>query len=455
MNPNRLLRDEITYELQVRGHTNLNIVTVENMRKILRQHLSEEDIGSLPDEREELLDVKEELQVCTLKLDILEEISSDFHEALDSPTAVRFNTLLTHLLGRLARLKTDDDEIKAEIKQLQTNAFDLEEALHNKCETPIKNTRRLLEDKINSSSNVEQLSGIELAQSQPSISRAPSFIDFEEKSQAAECHSPFVKLHISKWNIRFSGDGKGLSVNAFLERINDFSQSRNVSKKELINSIGELLSDDALIWYRYIRQKVRNWEHFVELMKQEFEPPDYEVELWEEIRRRTQGSSERISTYIARMNALFDRLPTSPTEEEKLKILRRNVNPYLIKATSLTSISTVDQFLEICRTLEMSEKHAERYKPPVNYRKTAVLEPDLACPPEFIGRLNELTTSENLNTISDVECWNCKEIGHRFKKCPKPRKSCFCFGCGKSNSTRSDCPICKKKSKNEKGAEKH
>lgn len=41
-------------------------------------------------------------------------------------------------------------------------------------------------------------------------------------------------------------DGKG-NVNVFLERINDFSQSRNIMKKKLIHFIGELLLDYDLI----------------------------------------------------------------------------------------------------------------------------------------------------------------------------------------------------------------
>lgn len=54
-----------------------------------------------------LPDVKRELQVCKLKLDILEELR-------------QISYLLTHLPSRLAGLKTDNEEIKMKFKQLQT-----------------------------------------------------------------------------------------------------------------------------------------------------------------------------------------------------------------------------------------------------------------------------------------------------------------------------------------------
>ncbi|KAF5302569.1 hypothetical protein FQA39_LY10187 [Lamprigera yunnana] len=53
-----------------------------------------------------------------------------------------------------------------------------------------------------------------------------------------------------KWSFTFSGDSKGLSVTAFIERMEEYKIAKNVSDSALKNSIIELLQGSDLIWYR-------------------------------------------------------------------------------------------------------------------------------------------------------------------------------------------------------------
>lgn len=66
-------------------------------------------------------------------------------------------------------------------------------------------------------------------------------------------------IPVSKWNLSFNGDGTGLSINAFLERVEEFKLSRRVSEQELLDSAIELLTGDALIWYRSVKSKATTW----------------------------------------------------------------------------------------------------------------------------------------------------------------------------------------------------
>jgi hypothetical protein len=51
-----------------------------------------------------------------------------------------------------------------------------------------------------------------------------------------------------------------------------------------------------------------DWDEVVQLLKQEFLPPDFDELLWDEIKGRLQGKSESITIYVAVMETLFARL---------------------------------------------------------------------------------------------------------------------------------------------------
>lgn len=53
--------------------------------------------------------------------------------------------------------------------------------------------------------------------------------------------------------------------------------------------------------------------------------------------------------------------------------------------------------------------------------------------------------SEGGLRMEDMKCFNCQEMGHGFRKCPKERVGKFCFRCGKPDVTTNDCVECPKK----------
>lgn len=73
-----------------------------------------------------------------------------------------------------------------------------------------------------------------------------------------------------------------------------------------------------MLWFGTDLYVLRLWEWFVQMLRKEYLPFDYEADLRDEIRARAQGSSERLGDYFPCMINLFKRLPTSPSEEQKL-----------------------------------------------------------------------------------------------------------------------------------------
>ena len=51
-------------------------------------------------------------------------------------------------------------------------------------------------------------------------------------------------------------------------------------------------------------------------------------------------------------------------------------------------------------------------------------------------------TSNSQQKPTQIQCFNCKQLGHGFFNCPHPQKEIFCFRCGLANCTLPQCPNC-------------
>lgn len=64
-------------------------------------------------------------------------------------------------------------------------------------------------------------------------------------------------IHVYKWNLHFCGDDN-FSLNSFLDRVDELSVARKITKEDLLGSAIDLFSGRALLWYRSIRQSVKS-----------------------------------------------------------------------------------------------------------------------------------------------------------------------------------------------------
>lgn len=119
-------------------------------------------------------------------------------------------------------------------------------------------------------------------------------------------------------------------MKAFLERVEELSQSRKIDKNELFASAVDLFSSKALVWFRSIKNLVNDWNSLVTLLKREFLPSDYDDQLWDEILLQTQRRNESVTIYIAVMEALFNRLSELPSEAKRVKYIKKNVLPQYV-----------------------------------------------------------------------------------------------------------------------------
>lgn len=255
----------------------------------------------------------------------------------------------------------------------------------------------------------------------------------------------WYSVDVSRWRLQFDGIS---SVTSFLERIEELRLSRGVSKERLLRSAPEVFTKDALLWYRM--GNFVSWDDLVEKLRAAFQPHDYEYSLWEEIRRRTQGSHERIINYVAVMENLFKKLSVLPSERDRVQIMRRNMLPNIQTQLSLQPLTSISELIQLARTIEETELRIQKFVPPPSNLRHLV-EPDLAYKKPSgsnvasvkIETKSQPSQSSDQYNGSQPTCWNCNQTGHRFKKCKEPRKI-FCFRCGQSNVIASTCPKCSK-----------
>lgn len=428
---NHLKKDELIYELKIRGVDSEGLKVIE-MRATLRSLLRLEQSGASLTTETLSLDAGKELDGISVQL---VELTQTAKATLSVLEVKRLQTRVMHYLRRLNKISTSglDERLTKCRTTLLTNTLLLLDNLasHGLRRRESLNVSTVLPTNSNEDHESDELSSTEDESDPVVTSRLPVVSD-----QGAST-SRF--LPVSKWNVKFSGDGKGLSVHSFLERVNELRMARQVSTLELFRSAIDLFESKALIWYRSNRRRVSSWQELTALLLEHYEPPDYRPRLFQEILGRTQAVTESIVDYLTCMSALFNRYGQIP-EEVKLDIVLRNLAPFY--QMQLPVVRTIQELETECRQLEVRKHRIDTYKPPPT-KPTQCLEPDFACvQPSFQEPSAAATLAEpSRAAVRQPTCYNCRQQGHLYYNCTAP-KNFRCFKCGYANVTVRTCPRC-------------
>lgn len=134
MEINRLLSDEITYELLIRGLPTDG--TVAAKRTVLRDAFRIERTGVSNPPVRVRLDAMSELSICNDKLGDLQEDINNFHQGNAQNEFKRISTRLTHILLRLERLQPNESQ-EEQRSRLATWCKRLLDAVRNKIMEPV------------------------------------------------------------------------------------------------------------------------------------------------------------------------------------------------------------------------------------------------------------------------------------------------------------------------------
>lgn len=102
--------------------------------------------------------------------------------------------------------------------------------------------------------------------------------DEESEGVAALPSRPAHKTRevpLVKWNLKFTGYAKGMTVHTFLERVAELCRARNVSEGELFEQALDSFEGRGLMWYRSNRNRINSWKELTALLVRRYEPPNY------------------------------------------------------------------------------------------------------------------------------------------------------------------------------------
>lgn len=441
---NRLNQLQLTYLLTIRG---LPVGNVGNMRKSLSRAMRLEKEGSSISYPKYPFTFAEDKMAINEVIAKVEESIADLQSlTLGSNRYVVNDTRLRYALIRLEHLPTTSAE---------------EEAYKGEIFAKVLNLLGCLEEKANVASGLpkkplnEESSGTEeddtssekddTCSEKVDEQNLPTSTPRVRATRAVETTSGQVKaIPVYKWGLRFSGEKQGMSVHAFLQRVEELCEARGVTKPEVLKSTVDLLDGKALIWFRAVKDSIVDWNSFVENLRAEFEPFNYDEKLLEEIRKRTQGKDEPIGIYLATIRSLFNRLRSPPTERHQIRTVLRNILPFFQTQLALVSIDSYVELKRLCRQLEERREYVESYAPPPR-KSQSCLEPDLAYTSIEEG-IEEMQVVERQSPSESkfgksVMCYNCNQPGHRAIGCAAP-KTMRCYKCSQVGYTTRTCPKC-------------
>lgn len=436
MDINRLVKDELSYELAIRGLGDGEVLTVVDMRAILRSALSLERTALAMKNPRYPFKWAEDVTALDASVDNIRALIADFSGVVNDSKYRTITTKILHSIGRVNNSSPSSaEEIakKTDIRQALLLAVD-------QLQEKAKRERR-------QESTVFDLSVLRKTVGQPEAhSSATDLVVSSDDEQVVVKSKP---VPVRDWNLKFTGKPGEISFITFIEQVEERRKSRGVTKAMLFTDAVDFFSDDAYTWYKLVKNFAVDWDSLVELMKEQFLPENFDRDLFEDIKKRTQGVNESIGLYVASMIGLFGKMRTPVADMTQLEIILERIDPYYHPFLAFAEINSVTQLLVFCRKLDFKRGLAKSYVPPPSKRKSLI--PELA----YASGTSSVASTSSRSSLLEVDkagtdtrtanfkCFNCDKAGHIARNCSEARAK-HCFKCGKKGFTVKTCPDCKR-----------
>lgn len=449
MSANHLRKDEVAYELRIRGVDFAG--TADELRKRLNQCLSTNTL--VKETVVNQLDVDEELEKCKEKYEDIVSLVDEYDGKGKDSEYQRISARLYHLYRRIERIPvgtSSDQEVisrKTELlentKKVRGNFKDIKGSSDDQTSSQGDGqTKQVATVEETTSSNKTDGLDMENSRSDSVVKETvPSTKPQQNKKTFTQNVMARKSVPVYKWGVKFNNEHKQ-SIGSFLERVEELRRARGVSEEELFESAVDLFEGPALIWYRSTTDRITSWKALCKELKTVFQAPDYEFRLQQEIFSRMQGDQEPIDVFIAAMEGLYSRLSENIPEVVRLKQIYNNLHPQLQDRLAMFDIKSIEELRFMGRKAEAGRLRSSlpRTFPGVS----SPLEPDLACATSFRRRNlppPKVAAVQPGRFPSHMKCWNCGELGHCYFACKEDRKK-FCYGCGQPDVVKAKCEKC-------------
>lgn len=285
---------------------------------------------------------------------------------------------------------------------------------------------------------------------------------------------------MEKWGINFNGKS-GLSVEEFIKRVNTFAENQGVPRDILKKYAYVLLSGPAKDLY-FAYYPFSSWNKICKMLRTMYGDPNKDVGIEERIQERKQNETENFVSFIAEIEKLNNNLNKKLAEDEKFKIIWRNMRSSYKKDLALVKVRNLKHLIKLCIKIDAEDQNLKK-KEHVTTRKSVnyIFQQDKAekheledsfqnlginnsfevsgeqeihaitpirnnmSQPKFNQQVNRSTNSVSQNTPTPCQmsatrliCWNCNRAGHLWNVC-SAQKTIFCHLCGNPGKTANTC----------------
>jgi hypothetical protein len=412
-----LLKDEITHELSIRKLAVNPVSRRNSLQQVLKQTADLARRGSIKCDLLEEVDLTTELATLRRKI---EDIEGSLSDELSSTAVDRLTSRCNYLICRLSRLPSDAEDVRL-----------------------LTDTLRVMLNRLGNSNSDSASSDSDEGDSPDD--KTPVIREIIYKTE--KC------FNINSLNLKYKGD---TCVRVFLTRLEELRVARRIPEKQIYHGFPEILDGPALAWFRSNRDKLLTYQDVIRSLKDDFDIPDLDYKLLQEIRARTQAKEETIVFFVSTVLGMFARLSHEVSEEEKLDILLRNVRPDYSKELALYDITSIQQLKTYCKRLELAKVKAENFCEPSSshIKKNS----SGAFPPPKLNVRNNYNSKQTYpntksfafsvgQSTSRSQCFRCGLTNHSTNVCRKSR-DIVCFKCGEKGVRTPDCPKCTRDPKN-------
>lgn len=257
------------------------------------------------------------------------------------------------------------------------------------------------------------------------------------------------------WSISFSGARGSKKVRSFILELERMSAAQGVPLHVVNRAVRLFLTGDALLWYNTCWQYLPTWESFSMAIRSAFMDVESDFSIRKRIEERKQRPGEPVEVFLAAMQELFDELEDGISENEKIRLTRRNLLFAFSNPLALTQVQSMVHLGSLLKQIELN-----RLFTPPNPQKSGFSNPsqqrqvnEVSSPRNFVQNNQQRPNTNNRRDNGQVPrednqitCVNCGVPGHKAKDCPQPRKcNIMCYKCGLENTITSRCPVCKPK----------
>lgn len=269
----------------------------------------------------------------------------------------------------------------------------------------------------------------------------------EEPMRVASLHAadgpspPTDKISslINNWHVNFKGSLGEVPVEDFIYRVRTLTNLHLGGDFDLLCRHSHILFEGkARQWFWRFHRQMKgsfNWFDLCEALKRQFRDTATDNDIKDDMRRRRQRINENFEEYLEVLMNMNDRLHTPITDQEFVEIVTRNLRNELRYELLHVNIPNIAVLRSEVRKHEKFNEEVKVWPGRGSFGvRKQVSEVDVEVQHELEEDLEVLKATE-------MRCWNCETVGHRYQECLAPRRI-FCYGCGKVDTYKPHCVNC-------------